>query len=359
MKVLQVVATMGTGGAEAIVSALVTAPATQGEHPCVASAGGWRTEPLVGAGVHLLNLPLDGRRASDLVTATARLRRWLAAERPDLVHAHNVKASAVAAAASGRSRVPVVTTVHGLPHYRLAARILGRSSDRVVAVSGHVGTQLVSAGLRADRLDVIENAVAPLPVRNRQRARRRLGLADDVPVVVCIARLARQKRHDLLIEAWPHVGGDALLLVVGDGPTRPELEAAVGSAGLSSRVRLLGRRQDVDWLLAAADLAVLATDWEGLPVSLLEAMTVGVPVLASRVGGVEEALGAAAFLVEPGSSRALAEGINALLADASARSALAAQGGELVAARFAPDRMLAGYRRLYDALVGATVRSTG
>lgn len=358
MKVLTVIATMGTGGAEAIVSALVTAGDMRGEHACVASAGGWRSELLAEAGVEQLSIPLGTRRLPDLGVAVVRLRRWIAEHAPDVIHAHNVKASAVAALARGGSGTPLVTTLHGLSGYVGAARVLARCSDLVVAVSEHVAGELCAHGYPADRLRVVENAITPLPVHERTRARRRLGIPDGSRVVVSLARFAPQKRHDLLIEAWRSVRPDAVLMLAGDGPTRVDVERAVVAAGLAQRVHLLGERQDPDWLLAAADVAVLSTDWEGLPVSLLEAMSVGVPVVASRVGGVAETLADAACLVEPGSAGALASGLNTVLDDATARAELSARGRALVAARFDTQRMFAAYRGLYDGLCGSDVGST-
>jgi glycosyltransferase involved in cell wall biosynthesis len=358
MKVLSVIATMGTGGAEAIVAALATAPATQGERPCVASAGGWRAEQLAASGVEQLPVPLAARRVWDLGVSVTRLRRWIAEHVPDLIHAHNVKASAVAALARGRSRVPIVTTLHGLAGYSAAGRILARCSDLVVAVSEHVAAELCAHGFPADRCRVIENAVTPLPVHGRDVARRRFGLPGESPVALSLARFAPQKRHDLLIDAWRHTRPDAILLLAGDGPTRALVERSVAAAELTRRVRLLGERHDPDWLLAAADVTVLSTDWEGLPVSLLEAMSVGVPVVATRVGGVAETLDGAACLVEPGSVQALAAGLNSVLGDAAARAELAARGRNLVATRFDPQRMFAAYRRLYDGLCGSGVGST-
>ncbi|HEU5008795.1 MAG TPA: glycosyltransferase [Jatrophihabitantaceae bacterium] len=355
MKVLTVIATMGTGGAEAIVTALVTAADTQGEQACVASAGGWRSELLAEAGVEQLSIPLATRRVRELGLAVLRLRRWIAEHGPDVIHAHNVKASAVAALARGSSGIPIVTTLHGLAGYAGAARVLARCSDLVVAVSEHVAAELCAHRYPAARLRVIENAITPLPVHERSRARRRLSIPDASRVVVSLARFAPQKRHDLLIEAWRSTRADAVLLLAGDGPTRVDVERSVVAAGLAQRVHLLGERQDPDWLLAAADIAVLSTDWEGLPVSLLEAMSVGVPVVASRVGGVAEVLADAACLVEPGSAGALASGLNALLDDASARAELAARGRTLVASRFDPQRMFAAYRQLYDGLCGSGV----
>jgi glycosyltransferase involved in cell wall biosynthesis len=214
-----------------------------------------------------------------------------------------------------------------------------------------VADRIVAAGFPTDRVRVIENAVQPPAPHDRREARTRLGLPPESPVAVCLARLVDQKRHDLLLEAWRDQAPDAVLLLAGDGPNRARIEAQVADLGLGGRVRVLGARTDVDWLLAAADVSVLATDWEGLPISVLEAMAAGVPVVASAVGGLADTLPGAACLVAPGSADALAAGLAGLLADAGARTTFGAAGAALVADRFGVERMRAGYLAEYGALL--------
>jgi glycosyltransferase involved in cell wall biosynthesis len=271
------------------------------------------------------------------------------------VHAHNVKATAVARLGVGRG-VPLLTTLHGVPprEYAAAARLLSGCADRVVAVSPYVAEELGRHGFPAARLDVVPNAIDPLPVRDRAEARRRLDLPDDAVVAVCVARMNVQKRHDLLLAAWRGLPADVVLLLAGDGPTRPAVEEALRHHGLTGRVRVLGERSDVDWLLAAADLAVLATDWEGLPISALEAMAAGVPLVVSRVGDVAATVGEAARTVAPGSVRALADALADLIGDPGERTRLGNLGRALVVDRYGVDRMLDRYRGVYAALADHT-----
>jgi glycosyltransferase involved in cell wall biosynthesis len=353
MRVLTVVPVMGAGGAEAVVGTLATDLLARGHDHTVASAGGFRMDLLAAAGVGRLHVPLDGRGPRDLARAAAALRRHCRQAAPDLVHAHNVKAAAVTRLGVGRG-VPLLATLHGVPprQYAAAARLLARCADRVVAVSPYVATELGRHGFPAGRVEVVPNAIDPLPVHDRTEARRRLGLPDEQVVGVCLARMTVQKRHDLLLAAWQRLPADAVLLLAGDGPTRPAVEDAVRRLGLTDRVRVLGERTDVDRLLAAADLAVLATDWEGLPISVLEAMAAGVPVVVSDVGDVAATVGEAARTVEPGSVPALAGALADLVGDPGGRARLGARGRALVTGRYGADRMLERYRGLYAALAG-------
>lgn len=339
--VMTVIHGMGAGGAEAVAEAIVRDQLTAGDRPVLAASGGFRLAALRDAGAQLVPLRLEGRRPLDLGTSVWRLRAAARDSRPGLVHAHNVKATLVARLAVGRS-VPVLATVHGVPdrEYATAARILRRCADRVIAVAPGVADRLATAGLPTSRIRVIENGVMPPALPSRAHARAVLGLPADVSVVGCVARMVPQKRHDLLVEAWRSLG-DAHLVLVGDGPTRGALER---SAAPSNHIRFLGERSDIGTVLAATDLIALPTDWEGLPISLLEAMSAGVPVLTSDVADLRETLGPAARLVPPGSAAELRTALGELLASPGQRAELARRGRALVARRFGHERMLAAYR---------------
>jgi glycosyltransferase involved in cell wall biosynthesis len=351
MHVLMTVPEMGAGGAEEVVSALARNILAGGGEVTIASSGGWRANALEHDGARLVYAPFRGRRPHDLARAALTLRRQLAGPRVDVVHAHNVKSAGVSAiAARHRDAVPIVVTLHGVPQsrYGAAARILRRCADELVAVSDDVAGRVCAAGFPSARLRVIENAVATPQRHGRDHARARLGLALDAPVAVCVARLTAQKRHDVLVAAWRELPADAVLLLAGDGATRSRVEAAIRDTGQTDRVRLLGERRDVDWLLAAADVCVLPTDWEGLPISVLEAMAAGVPVVASAVGGVVQLGADAVELVDPGSSAALAAGLRRAFTDAARRASMIAAGAALMTDRFSPQRMWSDYGELYE-----------
>jgi glycosyltransferase involved in cell wall biosynthesis len=355
MRALTVIAEMGTGGAESVVADLAGHLVATGNEACVASNGGWRADALSADGVTTLAVPLRASGPARLGCAVARLRRETAARPVDVVHAHNVRATLAAHLGTRwpRRRPPLLCTVHGLADddYGRAARVLDRCADLVVAVSADVGERLTSAGLEPDRLRVVENACRPVPGFDRTRARRELGLGPDQPVVLCLARLAAPKRHDLLVQAWQQLPADAVLLVAGDGPGRAEIARQVDEAALEGRVRLLGERHDVPRLLAASDVLVLASDREGMPMTVLEAMSAGVPVVASAVGGLLSLGEDALELVAPGSAEFLAAGLLALLSDGTRGRAKAAVASELVARRFSSSILCTTYENLYRHLI--------
>jgi glycosyltransferase involved in cell wall biosynthesis len=351
MRALTVIAEMGTGGAESVVADLAGHLVATGHEACVASNGGWRADALAADGVATLAVPLRVSGPTQLARAVARLRRETAARPVDVVHAHNVRASLAAhlgTRAGRRSRPPLVTTVHGLADgdYTRAARLLA-VSDLVVAVSDDVADRLAAGGLDPARLRVIENAV-PSPVADpavRAEVRAELGLTEGVKVVLCVARLAAPKRIDLLLDAWAEVP-DATLLLAGDGEDRAALERR--AAPLGDRVRFLGERRDVDRLLSSVDVVVLPSDREGLPMAVLEALSAGVPVVASAVGGIPQLGGDAVELVAPQRADALVAGVRRVLDDPDRRGALVSAGRTLVDQRYSSARMQSDYGSVYE-----------
>jgi glycosyltransferase involved in cell wall biosynthesis len=360
VRVLHVIAELGSGGAEAVVEELALAQRRRGDDVAVLTSGGRREAVLREAGVEVVRAPLEARSAAATLralSAAAAARRT----RPDVVHAHNVRATAVAHAAVRRlrRRPPLVSTFHGVAEedHAAAARWLRRCADVVVAVSQASAERLDAAG-GPPGTRVVPNAVTPPPAVERSAARAALGLADDVPVALCLARVVPQKRHDLLVRAWDAVPAPAVLVCAGDGPLLPGLREA--AAARDGRVLVLGERSDVPLLLAAADALVLASDWEGLPMAVLEAMSVGLPLVATDVDGLREAVGDdAGVLVPPGDPAALGAALAALLSDAPRRRRAGAAARARVAARHAPAAMLAGYDAAYAAAASSAARCPG
>ncbi|KQW52511.1 hypothetical protein ASC77_24350 [Nocardioides sp. Root1257] len=351
MRALTVIAEMGSGGAERVVTDLVGHLVATGHEACVASSGGWRADALAVAGVCTLEVPLRESGPGSLARAVARLRRETAARPVDVVHAHNVRATLAAHLATRvgrRTKPPLVTTVHGLADadYPRAARLLA-VCDAVVAVSDDVAGRLARGGVDERRLRVVENAVPPPVFRpgGSDQVRDELGLTGPMPVVLCVARLASPKRVDLLLDAWTDVP-DVTLLVVGDGPDREALERRAAPSG--DRVRFLGERRDVDRLLGAADLLVLPSDREGLPMAVLEAMAAGVPVVASAVGGIPQLGADVVELVAEPRPEAFAAAVRRVLDDQDRYRAMATAGRDLVDQRFSSSRMQSGYALVFE-----------
>jgi glycosyltransferase involved in cell wall biosynthesis len=186
----------------------------------------------------------------------------------------------------------------------------------------------------------------------RQRLREVLSISQQAQLILSVGRLTDQKGHIYLIDAMPFVLGrfpDALVFLIGDGSARQGLEERVQKLGIGGAVRFLGTRSDIPALLAAADIFALPSISEGMPNALLEAMGMGVPVVASSLGCVKEVVthGESGYLVSPGDARALEESIVCLLENMDLRMRLGTAGRELVEKKYTLEQMCESYERIF------------
>lgn len=254
----------------------------------------------------------------------------------ETLHAHGLRAGLLGAlATNGRPLVvtwhnAVLDDEHGRAARRLLAlgeRVVARRADVTLAASADLADRARALGARDVRLAPVA-LDPPAPSRTRDEVRAELGLARDDRLLLAVARLHPQKALDVLVDAatgWP----DVAVVVAGDGPLHHELARQITRS--AAPVRLLGRRDDVADLLAAADLAVLPSRWEARSLFAQEALRAGVPLVATAVGGLPDLLGDAAVLVPPGDVVALRRAVTRLLADTPARAALGARGRAVAA----------------------------
>lgn len=276
-------------------------------------------------------LPAPVGAASPMaVRKCVRLLRTVAGP-ADVVHAHAARAGATAALARVH---PLVVTWHNTRPARwrrrighpLVERLAARSADLTLAVSPDLLDRAARAGARHRQLVPAAAPSAVSPSTPPAEVRTALGIGDR-PLVLAVARLEPQKRLDLLVDAtagWLDRPDRPVVAVAGTGSQRSALERRAREA--RSPLLLLGRRADVPDLLQAAQVAVLASDWEGYPLAAQEALRLGVPLVATAVGGVPALVGDAAELVPPGNPAALGVALDQLLADEGRRARLALAG---------------------------------
>lgn len=287
------------------------------------------------------------------VVRFARLRRAIAGHRPDLFQANLTSLPScqyALLAASTVADLPTIAVEHAplaspSPLSRQLKRWTSRRLAAHVAVGSSVAREIESLiGLRAGSLRVIHNGV-PAPARARAT-----GLPG--PVISAVGRLDHLKGFDVLIEA---VAGleQGSLLIVGEGPDRSRLEALAETLGIGDRVHLPGWADDAPALVGASDVFVLPSHLESLPLSVLEAMHAGVPVIATPVGSVPDVVrhGRTGLLVDVGDAEALQQAIRQLTQDPARRRELGARGQEVARREFSADRMLEGYVSLYEHLL--------
>jgi glycosyltransferase involved in cell wall biosynthesis len=298
------------------------------------------------------------RRPLGYPAAVVRLQALLAAA--EIVHSHGLRAGAVAALAAPR-HVPLVATWHNAVLAHGPSRLLSAPMERLVArraqvnlcVSPDLEQRVAAVGGRKVRLAPVSAPPLPPPTRPRAVVRAALG-AGDRPLVLTVARLHEQKGYPTLIAAaarLAHRRPPPLFVAAGDGPLAGSLAGQIATT--TAPVRLLGHRADVADLLAACDLVVLPSVWEGSPLAAQEALRAGVPLVATRVGGIDSLVGTGALLIPPGDATALADAIGQVLDSPTLAASLADRAK--AAARLLPtdesvvDQVMAIYYELLRA----------
>lgn len=274
------------------------------------------------SGLQVLSLS-PGFEADPL--AALQLRSAIRLHGVDVVHAHAAHAVAIGALATvGRGGPPLVVTRRmDIPlRSNVGTRWKYGRASAVIAISRATADALRASGIPAERVRLVHSGIdmtrQVVPASRETLAS--LGIPDKVPLVVQVGQLAGDKDPVTLVRAVAHARSAVPLLhalMVGDGPLRPDVERAVEEAGLQDVVRLAGYRNDADALLAAADVVTLTSRREGLGSVLLDALALGRPVVATRAGGIPDAVleNETGFLAEPGDAAALGDGIAMLLRD--------------------------------------------
>jgi glycosyltransferase involved in cell wall biosynthesis len=298
----------------------------------------------------------DRPRPGD-VAAVVRLRRGLFSGAVGVAHAHGLRAGAltVLALAGPRARRPaIVVTVHNAPPpgggapalvYRFLERVVARGADLVLCVSPDLERRMRSAGARR-----VGRAVVPAPGTPAVSTPGDPPAPDGGrPVVFAAGRLAAQKGFGVLLDAaarWRDLEPEPRLVIAGDGPLAGELRARAASLGV--RAEFPGQCDDVPALLASAAVFVLPSLWEGQPLVLQEALRAGVPVVATRAGGIPDLTGEdAALLVPPGDAARLAEAVRAVLRDPALAARLRAAARERAAVLPSEDEAVAAVLACY------------
>ena len=313
-------------------------------------------------------MPLGSRGAA----RAPQFIRALQAARPAVFHAHLTWPLACkhGLTAAILARVPAIVATEQLfveaaysRTTRIQQRLIAKGVHCYIAVSREVARRLRQAfRMPEHKIKVVHNAI-PLDSFDRpanSALRAILAGPAERPIVLTTARLDRQKGLCYLLKAAALVP-EALFVLAGDGPERASLEAQAHQLGMDDRIVFLGYRQDISDLLASCDLFVLPSLFEGLPLAVLEAMAAGKPVIATAIGGTDEAVvpGETGLLVPPADPGALAEAIRALLSDPARAQRLAARGKDRAHREFSAATMVQRITHIYDEALGLREGSHG
>jgi glycosyltransferase involved in cell wall biosynthesis len=362
-RVLHVLANLGAGGAERMAVHIVLGLDRQRFEPAVVAYSGRYgsdlEQQLDQAGLKTWFLGkgpgFDGR-------TYYRLHRVFKEFRPDIVHTHvHVMRYAFPSLVYFKPRL-MVHTVNNIaereiePRARWLQRLAYRRGVVPVAVAREVAVSLKRLyGIGNCRVvwNCVPTDLYASPQTPREVWRAKQGFSEGDVLFVCVARFAAQKNHALLIGAFakgPASDPKAHLVLAGEGVLRAQLQVRVNRLGLTSRVHFLGLRRDIPDVLGAADIFALSSDYEGNPLSVIEAMAAGLPIVSTAVGGVPELLqnGKEGLIVQPGHAEQLSEAMLTLLKDPDLRRAMGAAAAVRAKEKFDVSAMVRAYEELYD-----------
>ncbi|MGD0862397.1 MAG: glycosyltransferase [Candidatus Limnocylindrales bacterium] len=362
VRIVEVMATGTNGGAQEHVYSLVTRlnPARY-DVRVVSLSHGSSVRRLQRAGIEASVIDEPDDRLAVLALAED-----LATFEPEIVHNHMYRAEVVGTKAAlhlgekGCRRPAVISTVHSsrvrCVEDRETLRQLTPLMDRLIVVSSAIEQKIADEGRRSVPISLIYNGVDLQRYNHQQPCctlHEEYGIDADAPIVGVVARLEPEKGHRTLLDAWPLVLAavpNAWLLVVGEGSERDSLEAQADILGISGRVVFTGRREDVPAVTAALDISVLPSYREAQGLSVLEAMALSRPVVASAVGGIPEMIedGVSGLLVPSHDCDALAAAIVRLLTDHPLADTIARRGHDLVHERFCIELMVQAVSDAYD-----------
>jgi len=385
IRVLRVIARLNMGGPAIHVANLAAGLETRGYHTTLVAGSLARGEDSMAflaerLGVAVLSVPEMEREVSPLNDARSvlRLAELIRATRPHVLHTHTAKAGALARAAAllaADARPPIVVhTFHGhvlkgyfgpgrTAFFRSVERTLASASDVLVAVSAQVRDELVELGVAPPEKFVVIRLGIPLVERLGGPAagldlRHAYGIPGDAFVVGWVGRMTGVKDTASvvrIVRAACDRGVDAVLCLVGDGPDREALEQLAHELGVARRCYFAGYQPEIAAYYGLFDAFVLPSVNEGTPVSVIEALASGTPVVANRVGGVPDVVrdGVDGFLVEPGDVETAAERVATLAGDPSLRARLGESARKRVLGRYSVERLVDDVDRLYRSLLEA------
>ncbi len=374
MKILYTVTGAEFGGAVAHVLGLMRADIKQGHRVAIVAAQEPRLMSQatdIGAQVFANPYFVSAVQLHNDLRALWPVFQAIRKFNPDIVSAHSTKAGYAARLACAVLRKPVIFTAHGWAFSEgrsgwkrrllaLAERLVAKTTARIICVSKHdLDIALRFKVASAEKLVVIRNGVDPAPFLEADGAsvRQELGLG-KVPVLTMAGRLAPPKDPMTLLRACQLLKGEFKLLIVGDGKLRRQAEEFVSRGNLGHKVTFTSERKDIPEILAASDIFVFTSHWEGLPLAIIEAEVAGLPVVASSVGGIRELVqdGINGFTVPPQDAQALTQALQKLLDDVRFRREAGLAARRKALNEFTFDSMLTKTHQVYEEVVKNRLR---
>ena len=363
MKILLLTTHLNLGGIGIYVLSLAMGLVQRGHKVFVASSGGDLVAPLesLGATHNTVNIKTKSEISPKVIFAQGKIARIIKEKNIEIIHAHTRVAQVLAHLVSKRLGIPYVTTCHGFFKPRLFRVVFPCWGDFCVAISEAVRVHLVNElGAKKEKVAVVHNGVeierfSPDKFSRAQKTefKKEYGLRTDAPIIGTVARLSSVKGQCYLIQAMKEilkVKPETQLLLVGDGPEKERLVNQVKELGIENRVFFSPSTLDTSMALSVMDVFVFPSLMEGLGLAIIEAQAMGLPVVASNVGGIYTLIkdGLNGFLVRPRESQALAEAIVKLLRDKNLAEEFSRQAKLQARSKFNLEKMVEGIEKVYE-----------
>lgn len=309
MKILFVITGLGMGGAEHVVVNLADELVKLGHEVKIAYLTGDVLVSPKSFDVELISISMSGAR--DFAHGYIKLRRFIKKFKPDVVHSHMYHSNIISRLLRLTTNIPkVISTAHSSNEGGKARMLAYRMTDRLADISTNVSEEAVKSyvlkkAVKSDRMISIPNGVDTtnffFNAIDRKEIRKQLNIADK-KMILCVGRLDEPKDYPNLFSAISMLKNsrqDFKVYIVGDGPLKNELGTMVNNLNIENYIVFLGVRCDINALMSAADIYVMSSAWEGLPMAILEAMACERFIVATDCGGIREAIGASGIVVEP------------------------------------------------------------
>lgn len=384
INLLHVIGSLQIGGAEKLLVSTMRKIDKKRFNPivCCTGAGGELEQNMRECGIPVKvlcsNRPGSGS-FYDLIEIV-RLAYFMRKNRIDIVHTHLFESNVIGRIAAKLAKVPVtVSTIHNIYHWKKGKGFKNRIkalvdkitanyfTDMLIAVSDSVRKYHIDLGFNAKKIVILRNMVdlnefKPLHNFDPVKKRRELRLDINCPVILNVAVLSEQKGHKYLLKAAKSIlttVPNTQFLIVGDGPLKAQLMSIAKIAGVSDNVTFIGMRKDIPELLSTCDIFVMSSLWEGLPITLLEAMAMAKPIVATSVGGIPEVIenGKDGILVPPKDPEALADAIIYLLRNKEKAKEMGIAAMKKVEEQYSASVVVRKLEQLYEELLSKKLKN--
>lgn len=345
-KILMLTPEFSQGGTESYILNVCRYLSKNNIYVIVMSDGGVREKELDHIGIkHVKVNCLKTRTIKNLIKSIIKLRKVIKLNNINIIHTSSIYTTIVAklSVIIINRKIKIINTLHGGPNKyieKTGAKILNVFADKVVALSNKSKRELIKYGLNKNKIVVIYNGIKPLSKLNLKK--------NNKIIIGTCGRIEEQKGHKYLIEAISKIDNDNIeIWIIGDGELRDDLYEMAENFNIQDRVKFLGFRSDIEYLLNKIDIFILPSLWEQFPISILEAMSLGKPIIATNVNGIPEELGDSGILIGPGDVLQIVSSIKKLILDRDLRQKLSRLSEKRFYDNFTVESMCSSLIKLY------------